>query len=337
MILITGGMGYIGSHTVVELVNSGYEVIILDNLSNSKRSVLEKLEFLTGNSLTFYEQDLRDKEKLRMVFQKHEIEAVIHFAGLKAVGESIKEPLAYYDNNVIGTLVLCEVMQEFGCKQLVFSSSATVYGMANEVPFREDMPLSTTNPYGTTKWMIERILQDLYRADQTWRIMLLRYFNPIGAHASRLIGEMPQGIPNNLVPYVMQVAVGELECLQVYGKDYPTADGTGVRDYVHVVDLAKGHLCALDYIQRHEGIETVNLGTGKGYSVLEVVKTFEAISKKKIHYTIEPRRAGDIAICYADTTKAKKLLQWEAKKSLQEMCTDSWHFIKAKKDEEHSL
>ena len=326
-ILVTGGMGYIGSHTVVELLDKGEEVIIVDNLSNSSIDVLDKIAAITGVRPTFYEVDLLDKEKLEFVFKEHHIEFVIHFAGLKAVGESVQIPLTYYHNNITGTLILCELMDKYNCRNLVFSSSATVYGMNNEAPFEETMPLSTTNPYGATKLMIEDILRDLYKSNHEWHIVLLRYFNPIGAHESGLLGENPKGIPNNLLPYVMQVAVGKLECLSVYGDDYDTKDGTGVRDYIHVVDLAKGHLSALEYAREHAGAEAINLGTGNGYSVLEVVKAFEEASATHVNYRIAPRRAGDIATCYADASKAKRLLNWEAQKTIDEMCADSWRFI----------
>lgn len=326
-ILVTGGTGYIGSHTVVELLEKDEEVIIVDNLCNSSIDVLDKIEMITGKRPVFYELDLLDKEKLEFVFKEHKIESVIHFAGLKAVGESVKIPLTYYKNNITGTLNLCELMEKYECRNLVFSSSATVYGMNNTAPFREDMPLSTTNPYGTTKLMIENILRDLYVANHNWHIVLLRYFNPIGAHESGLLGENPKGIPNNLLPYVMQVAIGKLECLSVYGDDYDTKDGTGVRDYIHVVDLAKGHLAAVKYARENEGAEAINLGTGNGYSVLEVVKAFEEASHKHVNYRIAPRREGDIATCYADATKAKKLLNWEAQKTIDEMCADSYRFI----------
>ncbi|WP_054742714.1 UDP-glucose 4-epimerase GalE [Cellulosilyticum ruminicola] len=326
-ILVTGGTGYIGSHTVVELLEIGEEVIIVDNLCNSSIDVLDKIEMITGKRPVFYEIDLLDKEKLEFVFKEHQIESVIHFAGLKAVGESVKIPLTYYENNITGTLNLCKIMEKYECRNLVFSSSATVYGMNNTAPFREDMPLSTTNPYGTTKLMIENILRDLYVANHDWHIVLLRYFNPIGAHESGLLGENPKGIPNNLLPYVMQVAIGKLECLSIYGDDYDTKDGTGVRDYIHVVDLAKGHISAVEYARKHEGAEAINLGTGNGYSVLEVVKAFEEASHKHVNYRIAPRRDGDIAICYADASKAKKLLNWEAQKTIDEMCMDSYRFI----------
>lgn len=325
-ILVTGGMGYIGSHTVLEILNTRQEVIIVDNLYNSKIEVIDRIREITGKVPKFYEVNLLNQLELEEVFKNNKIEAVIHFAGLKAVGESVEKPIEYYHNNVTGTLILCEVMKKYGCKRLVFSSSATVYGMNNISPMREDMPLSTTNPYGATKLMIENILTDLYHADNEWRIILLRYFNPIGAHESGLIGENPRGIPNNLLPYVMKVAKGKLECLNVYGNDYDTPDGTGVRDYIHVVDLAKGHLCALEYIKNNEGIEAINLGTGKGYSVLEVVQAFEKATHKKVDYCVAPRRQGDVAICYANVTKAKKMLKWEAKRGIMEMCEDSWRF-----------
>lgn len=327
-ILVTGGMGYIGSHTVIELINKNEEVIIVDNLCNASIDVLEKIKLITGKEVTFYEIDLLDKMGLESVFKQHTIESVIHFAGLKAVGESVNIPLVYYHNNITGTLNLCELMDKYQCRNLVFSSSATVYGMNNQAPFNEDMPLSTTNPYGATKLMIENILRDLYISNKDWHIVLLRYFNPIGAHKSGLLGENPRGIPNNLLPYIMQVAVGKLECLSIYGDDYNTKDGTGVRDYIHVVDLAKGHLAAIEYARMHTGVEAINLGTGNGYSVLEVVQAFEKASVTQIKYSIAPRRNGDIATCYADVNKAKKLLGWEARETLEEMCIDSWRFIK---------
>jgi len=331
-ILVTGGMGYIGSHTVVELLNKGEEVIIVDNLYNSDIEVLNKIKMITGKEVTFYEIDLLDKEKLEFIFKEHNIESVIHFAGLKAVGESVHIPLIYYRNNIVGTLNLCELMDKYECRNLVFSSSATVYGMNNKVPFDESMLRSTTNPYGTTKVMIEDILTDLYVSNNSWHIVLLRYFNPIGAHESGLLGENPKGIPNNLLPYIMQVAIGTLDCLSIYGDDYDTKDGTGVRDYIHVVDLAKGHLSAVEYVRNHAGAEAINLGTGKGYSVLEVVKTFEEVSATSVNYHIAPRRAGDISTCYADVNKSKRLLNWEAHKTLEEMCEDSWRFIKKLSD-----
>jgi len=325
-ILVTGGAGYIGSHTCVELLNAGDEVIVVDNLANSKMESLNRVEEITGKKLKFYQVDLLDQEKLESVFRENKIDAVIHFAGLKAVGESVSMPLQYYHNNITGTLILCEVMQKFEVKKLVFSSSATVYGMNNVSPLTEDLPLSTTNPYGSTKMMIEYILRDLYASDKDWSIALLRYFNPIGAHESAKIGEDPNGIPNNLMPYITQVAVGKLEKLTIYGDDYDTPDGTGVRDYIHVVDLAKGHLKALEKIDTDTGIDAYNLGTGIGYSVLDVVNSFEKATGIKIPYTIAARRPGDIATCFADATKALDELDWKAEYSLEEMCRDSWNW-----------
>ncbi len=335
-ILVTGGTGYIGSHTVVQLLDAGHEIIILDNLANSKKEVLTHIESLTNKQVTFIEGDIRDEVLLHLLFKQHTIEAVIHFAGLKAVGESVKKPLEYYDNNVNGTLTLLSVMNKYNCKRLVFSSSATVYGLNTEVPFREDLPLSTLNPYGATKLMIEDILRDLYVSDPEFSIVLLRYFNPIGAHPSGLIGEDPNDIPNNLLPYVAKVATGELEQLSVFGNDYDTVDGTGVRDYIHVVDLAEGHLKALNYSAKGTGVEAINLGTGNGYSVLELVQAFEEASGKNIPYTITPRRTGDIATCYADATKAIDLLGWSAKYDLQKMCQDAWNFASTHKKSEVS-
>lgn len=325
-ILITGGTGFIGSHTVVELVKAGEEVVIVDNFVNSKPDVLDKLKEITGKECKFYEVDILNKEKLAKVFEENKIEAVIHFAALKAVGESVQKPLEYYYNNVTGTLILLQVMREYGCKKIVFSSSATVYGAPKTVPIKEDFPLSTTNPYGTTKLMIEQILKDVCIADKEFSAILLRYFNPIGAHKSGLIGENPNGIPNNLMPYINQVACGKLEVLNVFGNDYPTPDGTGVRDYIHVVDLAKGHVKALNKIRKLIGVEAYNLGTGRGYSVLEIVKAFEKATGKTVNYKIAPRRAGDIAICYADPSKAKEQLDWVAEFGIDEMCEDSWNF-----------
>lgn len=325
-ILVTGGAGFIGSHTCVELLNAGYEVVILDNFINSKPEAVKRIEKITGKNTKLYEADLLDLQATEKVFAENKIDAVIHFAGLKAVGESVTIPLRYYHNNITGTLHLCMAMEKYGCKRIVFSSSATVYGMNNQVPFTEDMPTSATNPYGYTKVMIEQILRDLVVADPDWSVSLLRYFNPIGAHESGLIGENPNGIPNNLLPYVAQVAVGKLPQLSVYGDDYDTPDGTGVRDYIHVVDLAKGHLCALKYVLEHKGCEAVNLGTGKGTSVLEIVHAFEKASGKKINYKIAPRRAGDIATCYASTEKAKDLFGWSAEYGIERMCEDSWRF-----------
>ena len=325
-ILVTGGAGFIGSHTVVELLERGTEVIIVDNFVNSKPEALERVRKITGCDFKFYEVDLLNKTALERVFTENDVEAVIHFAGLKAVGESCYQPLRYYHNNITGTLILCEVMAAFGCKRMVFSSSATVYGMNNPVPFVENMPTSATNPYGMTKVMIEDILRDLYKADNEWRIALLRYFNPIGAHKSGLIGEDPNGIPNNLLPYVAQVASGKLECLSVYGDDYDTPDGTGVRDYIHVVDLARGHLKALERIAKEPGVDAYNLGTGKGYSVLQVVEAFEKASGKKVNHKIVERRPGDIASCYADCSKAERDLNWVAELGIDEMCRDAWNF-----------
>ena len=326
-ILVTGGTGYIGSHTVVELIQAGKEVVIVDNFSNSKPEVLNRIEKITGTRPTFYEADLLDKPAIDQIFDEQKIDAVIHFAGLKAVGESVHKPLEYYHNNITGTLMLCQSMREHGCKRIVFSSSATVYGMNNPVPFKEGMPTSATNPYGYTKVMIEQILSDLHTADPEWSVVLLRYFNPIGAHESGLIGEDPNGIPNNLLPYVSQVAIGKLPQLQVYGDDYDTPDGTGVRDYIHVVDLALGHLKAIDYSMAHTGVEAINLGTGRGTSVLEIVHAFEKACGHEIPYQIVGRRAGDIATCYADASKAKELLGWEATRGIEEMCRSSWNFI----------
>ncbi|NMD68724.1 UDP-glucose 4-epimerase GalE [Bacillus sp. DNRA2] len=325
-ILVTGGAGYIGSHTCVELLNADYEIIVVDNLDNSKPEAMKRVKELTGKEFKFYETDLLDRNGLERVFAENQIEAVIHFAGLKAVGESVALPLKYYHNNITGTLVLCEVMNKYNVKNLVFSSSATVYGMPETVPISEDFPLGATNPYGRTKLMIEEILRDLYVSDNEWSIALLRYFNPIGAHESGRIGEDPNGIPNNLMPFITQVAVGKLQELKVFGDDYSTVDGTGVRDYIHVVDLAKGHLKALEKIVNTKGAEAYNLGTGCGYSVLEVVKAFEKSSGKTIPYAIVDRRPGDIAECYADPEKAKAELGWSAEKGIEEMCADSWRW-----------
>jgi len=357
-ILITGGTGYIGSHTVVALISAGYNIVIVDNLANSKISVLERIEAITGKRPPFYQADLRDRAALDAVFQKHPIAAAIHFAGLKAVGESVAEPLRYYENNIESTLSLCFVMAAHGVKRLVFSSSATVYGDPHTVPIREDFPLAPANPYGRTKLMIEQILQDLYASDPAWQIALLRYFNPVGAHPSGLIGEDPGGYPNNLMPYISQVAVGRREQLSVFGSDYPTPDGTGVRDYIHVMDLAEGHIAALRYIENAESSfpqsqeanlnlsspnslsfprrrETrsltvapliVNLGTGRGYSVLEMVSAFEKASGKTIPYQITHRRLGDIAACYADPSLAEKIFDWKAARSLEDMCADTWRW-----------
>ncbi len=324
-ILITGGCGYIGSHTCVELLNSGYDIVVLDNFYNSHPEALKRVKELTGREFPFYECDIRDADGLRKIFQAHTIDVVIHFAGLKAVGESVKKPLEYFDNNVNGTLVLCGVMREFGCKRMVFSSSATVYGMNNPSPLNETMPVgAVTNPYGRTKFMIECILQDLCVSDPEWSVVLLRYFNPIGAHKSGRIGENPNGIPNNLMPYISQVAVGKLKQLSVFGNDYDTPDGSGVRDYIHVVDLAQGHVCAVDYAMNHTGAEAINLGTGNGVSVLELVETFERVNGVPVPYVIAPRRDGDVATCYSAPDKAKELLGWEAQYTVEDMCRDTW-------------
>lgn len=326
-VLVTGGAGFIGSHTCVELLNAGEEIVILDNFSNSKPEVLDKIKSITGKDFRFYQVDLLNKDGVETVFCENDIDTVIHFAGLKAVGESVQKPLEYYHNNITGTLILCEVMKNHSCKRIVFSSSATVYGSPKSVPIREDFPLSTTNPYGSTKLMLEQILSDLHVSDPEWSVTLLRYFNPIGAHKSGMIGENPNGIPNNLMPYICQVAAGKLQCLNVFGNDYPTHDGTGVRDYIHVVDLALGHLKALYHARKTTGVEAYNLGTGTGYSVLDLVKAFEKVNNIKVPYVIAPRRAGDIAECYADATRAKEILGWEAKYGIEQMCKDSWNYI----------
>lgn len=325
-ILVTGGVGFIGSHTVVELLKAGKEVVIVDNFSNSKPEALRRIQQISGKQPRFYEADLLDKPAVDKIFEENSIDSVIHFAGFKAVGESVYKPLEYYHNNITGTLLLCQSMREHGCKRIVFSSSATVYGMNNPVPFCEGMPTSATNPYGYTKVMIEQILTDLHTAYPEWTVILLRYFNPVGAHESGLIGEDPSGIPNNLLPYIAQVAIGKLPCLSVYGDDYDTPDGTGVRDYIHVVDLALGHLKAIDFAMSYTGVESINLGTGNGYSVLDMVHGFEKASGKTVTYKIMPRRAGDIASCYADSSKAKKLLGWEATLGLDSMCSSMWNF-----------
>lgn len=326
MILVTGGTGYIGSHTVVELLQAGHEVLIFDNLSNSKRSVLDRIEKIAGRRPAFVEGDIRDRAALARAFAENGIAAVVHFAGLKAVGESVAQPLRYYDNNFCGSVALFETMAAAGVKQLVFSSSATVYGDPASVPIREDAPLSATNPYGRSKLMIEDMLRDTHRADPEWRIALLRYFNPVGAHASGIIGEDPNGIPNNLLPFVAQVAVGKLQALSVFGSDYPTPDGTGVRDYIHVVDLARGHLAALNAIAKAPGLVTTNLGTGRGYSVLEMVRAFEQASGRAVAYALTDRRPGDIATCYADPAHARQTLGWQAEFDVDAMCRDAWRW-----------
>lgn len=332
-ILVTGGAGFIGSHTAVELLNSGKDIVIVDNFSNSKPKALEAIKKITGKDFKFYEINYLDREKLEKVFEENDIEAVLNFAGYKSVGESVRKPLEYYDNNISGCLVLLETMQKYGVKKFVFSSSATVYGEPERIPLTEDCKTGgTTNPYGTSKLFIEQILKDLYASDNSWDICILRYFNPVGAHESGLIGEEPQGIPNNLMPYVVRVASGELKELSVFGNDYDTPDGTGVRDYIHVVDLAKGHINALEKLEKEgEGLFIYNLGTGKGYSVLDIVKTFEEATGMKVPYKIAPRRAGDIDTCYSDPTKAKNELGWEAERDLKQMCIDSWNYIERKK------
>lgn len=328
-ILLPGGAGYIGSHTAVELLNAGKEIVIIDNFSNSKPEVLDKIKQITGKDFKFYEMDYSNKEELNKVFTENKIDAVLNFAGYKAVGESVKKPIEYYMNNISGALVLLDVMRAHNCKKFIFSSSATVYGDPATVPITEEFPTGgTTNPYGTTKLFIEQILKDIYNSDNSWDICILRYFNPVGAHESGLIGEEPQGIPNNLMPYVARVAAGILPELSVFGNDYDTPDGTGVRDYIHVVDLAKGHVKALEKLDKeHEGLFIYNLGTGTGYSVLDMVKAFEKATGKEVKYKIAPRRPGDIAKCYADPTKAKIELGWVAEKNLDDMCKDSWHYI----------
>jgi UDP-glucose 4-epimerase len=331
-ILVTGGAGYIGSHTVVELIESGIEVVIVDNFMNSSPEVINRLKEITGKDIRSYNVNLLDKEGLNQIFTENKIEAVIHFAGLKAVGESVEKPLHYYHNNITGTLILSEVMKEFGVKKMVFSSSATVYGTAETVPLNEDTLLGATNPYGWSKLMLEQIFRDLYVSDNDWSIALLRYFNPVGAHESGLIGEDPSGIPNNLTPYITQVAVGKLEKLRVFGNDYDTKDGTGVRDYIHVVDLAKGHLKALDKVLTNNIVEAYNLGTGEGYSVLDIVKSFEKVTGVPIPYEITERRPGDIAVSYADPTKARQELGWVAERGLEDMLRDSWNWQQKNKN-----
>ena len=325
MILVTGGTGYIGSHTCVELLNAGYEVVIIDNLSNSKKEVVSYIEKITGKKVPFYENDVCDKDALRKIFSENKIDAIIHFAGYKAVGESVLKPLMYYRNNIDSTLSLLEVSKEYGVKKIVFSSSATVYGKPKTLPIKEDFPLSTTNPYGTTKKFNEIILNDLCKSDEHFSVVLLRYFNPIGAHPSGLLGEVPNGIPNNLVPYIAKVASGELDYLRVFGDDYDTKDGTGVRDYIHVVDLALAHVKAIEYAKNHHGSETINVGSGNGYTVMEVLKAYEKACGKKLPYKVLDRRPGDIATCYADVEKAKALLGFEVKYDIEKMCEDSYN------------
>ena len=325
-ILVIGGAGFIGTHTVIELANAGHEVVIVDNLVNSSKKSVEVVERIVGQKIPFYQVDIRDKKALLEIFKAEQPTGVIHFAALKAVGESTQIPLTYYENNITGTLTLLRVMEEVNCKNIIFSSSATVYGDPHTVPILEDFPLSVTNPYGRTKLMIEEMLTDIYKADANWNVVLLRYFNPIGAHESGDLGENPNGIPNNLLPYVTQVAVGKLKEVQVFGNDYPTVDGTGVRDYIHVVDLAKGHVAALQKIEGTAGLNIYNLGTGKGYSVLEIIQNMEKAVGKPIPYKIVDRRPGDIATCYADSTKAKEELGWEAQFDITRMCQDAWHW-----------
>ena len=325
-ILVTGGAGYIGSHTIVLLIEAGYEVVVFDNFCNASHESITRVEKIVGQKITVVEGDIRDKIQLRSLFSQYNIDAVIHFAGLKAVGESVEQPLKYYDNNVYGTVALCEVMAEYNCRSIIFSSSATVYGDPATTPITEDFPTSATNPYGRSKLFIEEILRDLYISDNNWKVILLRYFNPVGAHFSGTIGEDPNGVPNNLMPYIAQTAVGKLSCLGVFGDDYDTHDGTGVRDYIHVMDLADGHVKALNKIEDFTEVMTINLGTGTGYSVLDMVRAFEKASGKEVPYCIAPRRSGDIAKCYADPSYAKEILGWEAKKSIDEMCEDSWRW-----------
>ena len=332
-ILVTGGAGYIGSHTCVELLTAGYDIIVIDNLSNSKIEVVDKIKKITNKDFKFYEGDCCDKQILSKIFEENSIDAVIHFAGFKAVGESCAKPLMYYRNNLDSTLSLLEVMNEYNCKKIVFSSSATVYGKPESLPIREDFPLSTTNPYGTTKLYIEGILRDLYKSDSNWSIAILRYFNPIGAHKSGLIGENPNDIPNNLMPYIVKVANHELECLSIFGNDYDTHDGTGVRDYIHVVDLAKGHIKAIEKILKDTGVDAYNLGTGTGYSVLDIVNTFKKVNNVDVKYKITDRRSGDIDACYSDPKYAKEKLDWEAKLGIEEMCRDAYNFVKNYKED----
>lgn len=326
-ILVTGGLGYIGSHTCVELLNKQEEIVVVDNLSNSKISTKDDIDKITNKKFKFYKVDLLDKKNLEKVFCENKIESVIHFAGLKAVGESVENPIKYYENNVVGTLNLLNIMKKYNCKKIVFSSSATVYGIPQSVPIKEDSPLSAINPYGNTKLIIENILRDLYISDNEFSIILLRYFNPIGAHKSGLIGENPNGIPNNIMPYIALVANGNLKCLNVFGDDYPTKDGTGVRDYIHVVDLSQGHIKALEKVREIKGVKTYNLGTGSGYSVLDLINRFQKVNNVKVNYKVTSRRKGDVAECYADPLKAENELGWKAKKGIDEMCKDTWNFI----------
>jgi UDP-glucose 4-epimerase len=332
-ILVTGGTGYIGSHTCVELINAGYDIVVVDNFSNSKPDVIEKIKKITGKDFVFYEGDVCDKTLLEKIFSENEIGAVIHFAGYKAVGESVAKPLMYYRNNIDSTLSLLEVMNQFNVKNLVFSSSATVYGKPKSLPIKEDFSLSTTNPYGSTKLMIEDILRDLYVSDNDWSIAILRYFNPIGAHKSGLIGENPNDIPNNLMPYIVKVACGELECLNIFGNDYDTHDGTGVRDYIHVVDLALGHIKAIQYVLDNRGVDAYNLGTGNGYSVLDLVNTFMKVNNVSVKYRITDRRPGDIDACYADSSKAYEVLGFKANYGIEDMCLDAYNFVKNVKED----
>ena len=327
-ILLTGGIGYIGSHTLVELLENNYEVVVIDNFFNSKKEVIENIKKITNKDFKFYEGDVCDKSILRKIFEENKIDAVIHFAGYKAVGESVKKPLMYYRNNLDSTLSLLEIMDEFNCKNLVFSSSATVYGKPETLPIKESSPLSATNPYGETKLVIETILKDLYKSDNEWNIVILRYFNPVGAHKSGLIGENPNGIPNNLMPYIVKVATKEYDHLNIFGNDYKTVDGTGVRDYIHVVDLALGHVKAIEYINKNCGLDVINLGTGKGYSVLEMVKAFEEANDINVPYEIQERRPGDIDACYADVSYANEKLGFVAHKDLKDMCKDAYNYIK---------
>ena len=332
-ILVTGGCGYIGSHTCVELLNEGYDVVVIDNLSNSKIEVVDKIKEITNKDFKFYLGDCCDKNILTKIFSENKIDSVIHFAGFKAVGESVSNPLKYYRNNIDSTLTLLEIMNEFSVKKIVFSSSATVYGKPQSLPIKENFPLSTTNPYGSTKLMIEGILRDLYKSDNEWSIAILRYFNPIGAHKSGLIGENPNDIPNNLMPYIVKVANKELECLSVFGNDYDTKDGTGVRDYIHVVDLAKGHIKAIEKVLNEKGIDAYNLGTGNGYSVLDIVNTFMKVNNVEVKYKIVDRRPGDIDACYADPSYAKEKLNWKAKLGIEDMCKDAYNFVKTFKED----